>query len=37
VKLLKKGALKEIPGRPHGRCTTLAEQINRERLAFIKD
>jgi len=37
VKLPKKGTLKEIPGGPHGRCTTLAEQINRERLVFIKD
>jgi non-heme chloroperoxidase len=37
AKLLKKGALKVIPGAPHGMCTTLADQINGELLAFIKD
>jgi non-heme chloroperoxidase len=36
AKLLKKAVLKVIPGGPHGMCTTLAEQINRELLAFIK-
>jgi non-heme chloroperoxidase len=36
VKLLKKGTLKVIPGGPHGMCTTLADQINAELLAFIK-
>src|SRR5882757_3136541 len=37
AQLLKKGALKVIPGAPHGMCTTLADQINSELLAFIKD
>jgi non-heme chloroperoxidase len=37
VKLLKNGTLKVIPGGPHGMCTTLADQINRELLAFIRD
>jgi len=37
AQLLKKGALKVIPGAPHGMCTTLADQINGELLAFIKD
>jgi len=36
VKLLKNGTLKVIPGGPHGMCTTLADQINSELLAFIK-
>jgi len=36
VKLLKQGTLKVIPGGPHGMCTTLADQINAELLAFIK-
>jgi non-heme chloroperoxidase len=34
---LKRGTLKVIAGAPHGMCTTLAEQINRELLAFIKE
>ena len=37
VKLLKKGTLKVIPGAPHGMCTTLADQINNELLAFVAD
>jgi non-heme chloroperoxidase len=37
VKLLKKGTLKVIPGAPHGMATTLAERINNELLAFIKE
>src|SRR5882762_10787628 len=37
VKLLKKGTLKVISGGSHGMCTTLADQINSELLAFIKD
>jgi non-heme chloroperoxidase len=37
AKLLKNGTLKVIPGAPHGMCTTLADQINSELLAFIKD
>jgi len=36
VKLLKQGTLKVVPGAPHGMCTTLAEQTNRELLGFIK-
>jgi non-heme chloroperoxidase len=36
VKLLKQGTLKVVSAGPHGMCTTLAEQINRELLAFIK-
>ena len=36
VKLLKKGTLKVIAGGPHGMCTTLADQINNELLAFIR-
>ena len=37
VKLLKKATLKVIPGAPHGMCTTLADQINNELLAFVAD
>jgi non-heme chloroperoxidase len=37
AKLLKKSTLKVIPGAPHGMCTTLADQINSELLAFVKD
>jgi non-heme chloroperoxidase len=37
AKLLRKSTLKVIPGAPHGMCTTLADQINTELLAFIKD
>jgi non-heme chloroperoxidase len=37
VKLLRKGTLKVIPGAPHGMCTTLADQINKELHAFIRD
>jgi non-heme chloroperoxidase len=37
VKLLKKGTLKVISGAPHGMCTTLADQINQELLAFVKE
>lgn len=37
AKLLKKSTLKVIPGAPHGMCTTLADQINNEPLAFLKD
>lgn len=37
AKLLKKGTLKVVPGAPHGMCTTLADQINNELLAFIRD
>jgi len=36
VKLLPQGTLKVISGAPHGMCTTRADEINRELLAFIK-
>jgi non-heme chloroperoxidase len=36
AKLIKKGTLKVYPGLPHGMCTTHAELINRDLLAFIK-
>ncbi len=36
IKLLKHGTLKTYPGLPHGMCTTHAEVINRDLLAFIK-
>jgi non-heme chloroperoxidase len=35
-KLLKKGTLKVYPGLPHGMCTTHADVVNPEILAFIK-
>jgi non-heme chloroperoxidase len=36
VKLLKNGTLKTYDGLPHGMCTTHAEIVNAELLAFIK-
>jgi non-heme chloroperoxidase len=36
IKLLKHGTLKIYPGYPHGMCTTHAEVINADLLAFIK-
>jgi non-heme chloroperoxidase len=36
VKLLKKGSLKVYKGLPHGMCTTQADVINPDLLAFIK-
>ncbi|WEK42137.1 MAG: alpha/beta hydrolase [Candidatus Sphingomonas colombiensis] len=36
VKLLKHGALRTYPGFPHGMCTTHAETINPDLLAFIR-
>jgi non-heme chloroperoxidase len=36
VKLLKKGTLKVYPGFPHGMCTTHADVINPDLLAFIE-
>jgi len=36
VKLLKQGTLKIYPGFPHGMCTTHADVINADLLAFIK-
>lgn len=35
VKLLKNGMLKVVPGAPHGLCTTHADVINQELLAFL--
>jgi len=36
AKLVKKARLKVIPGAPHGMCSTLKDQVNRELLAFFK-
>lgn len=36
IKLLRHGTLKVYPGYPHGMCTTHAEVINRDLLAFIR-
>jgi non-heme chloroperoxidase len=36
VKLLKNGTLKIYEGYPHGMCTTHADVINRDLLAFIQ-
>jgi len=36
AKILKKATLKVYPGFPHGMCTTNADQINADVLAFIK-
>ncbi|MBV6821918.1 alpha/beta hydrolase [Pseudomonas sp. PD9R] len=36
IKLLKHGTLKTYPGLPHGLCTTHADVINPDLLAFIK-
>ena len=36
IKLLKHGTLKVYPGFPHGMCTTHADVINPDLLAFIK-
>ncbi len=36
AKLLKNGTLKVYPGYPHGMCTTNADVINSELLAFIR-
>ena len=36
IKLLKAGTLKTYPGLPHGMCTTHAEIINADLLAFIR-
>ncbi|HEV2275547.1 MAG TPA: alpha/beta hydrolase [Acidobacteriaceae bacterium] len=37
VKLVKNGTLKVIPGAPHGLCTTHADIVNEELLAFLKE
>lgn len=36
IKLLKRGTLKTYPGLPHGLCTTHADVINADLLAYIK-
>jgi non-heme chloroperoxidase len=36
VKLLRKGTLKIYPGFPHGMCTTNADEINSDLLAFVR-
>jgi len=36
VKHLKKGTLKVYPGFPHGMCTTHADVVNPDLLAFIR-
>jgi len=36
AKLVKNSTLKSYPGFPHGMCTTQADQINNDLLAFIK-
>jgi non-heme chloroperoxidase len=35
-KIVKNATLNVIPGAPHGLCTTHADQINAELLAFLK-
>ena len=37
IKLLEHGALKVYPGYPHGMCTTHADVINPDLLAFIQE
>ena len=36
AKLVKNATLKVYPGAPHGLCTTMADQINADLLAFLK-
>jgi non-heme chloroperoxidase len=36
AKIVKNATLKVYPGAPHGMCTTLADQINADLLAFLK-
>src|ERR1700722_4000319 len=36
AKLVKNSKLKVYPGAPHGMCTTIADQVNADLLAFIK-
>jgi non-heme chloroperoxidase len=36
VKLLRRGTLKVYPGLPHGMCTTHADTINADLLAFVR-
>jgi len=37
VKLVKNGTLKVIPGAPHGLCTTHADIVNEQLLAFLRN
>jgi hypothetical protein len=37
AKILKNATLKVYPGFPHGMCTTNADQIDADLLAFVKD
>jgi non-heme chloroperoxidase len=37
IKLLKYGHIKTYPGYPHGMCTTHADAINADLLAFVRD
>jgi non-heme chloroperoxidase len=37
VKLVKNGTLKVIPGAPHGLCTTHADFVNEQLLAFLRN
>jgi non-heme chloroperoxidase len=36
AKLVKNATLKVVPGAPHGMCTTHADQVNADLLAFLK-
>jgi non-heme chloroperoxidase len=36
AKLIKNATLKILPGAPHGLCTTHADVVNKELLAFLK-
>jgi non-heme chloroperoxidase len=36
IKLLKNGTLEAYPGYPHGMCTTHADVINPDLVAFIQ-
>lgn len=36
AKLIKSATLKVYPGAPHGMCTTLADKVNADLLAFLK-
>jgi non-heme chloroperoxidase len=36
AKLVKNSKLKVYPGAPHGMCTTLADQVNADLLAFLR-
>jgi non-heme chloroperoxidase len=36
VKIVKNATPKVYPGAPHGMCTTLADKVNADLLAFLK-